>query len=91
MTDMNLILLFPVIVRLTSFRMNFIENIIYGSIVILVLPLHLFPVSFIHYTDDAGRTFDYWFSAKSYIYSVSLFMAVSFITIRSIYLLRIKS
>jgi hypothetical protein len=91
MTDMNLILLFPVIIRLTSLRMNFIENIIYACVVILVLPLHLFPLSFVHYTDAAARTFDYWFSVKSYIYSVSLFVAISFIAVRSILFLRITS
>lgn len=88
MTDMNLILLFPVIVRLTSLRMNFIENVMYACIVISVLPLHLFPISFVHYTDDAGRIFDYWFSTKSYIYSVSFFIFISLAVIRAILLLR---
>lgn len=91
MADMNLILLFPVIVRLTSLRMNFIENMMYACIVISVLPLHLFPISFVHYTDDAGRTFDYWFSTKSYIYSVSFFMFISLAVTRAILLLRTKS
>jgi len=77
-TDMNLILLIPIVLRLMCKKLAPLERVVLGFTMLLTINFNWFSLYSIQH-DDQGRIFDYWFTIRTILYpSFMLFIMLAY-------------